>query len=125
MFEKLESAFDLVPAEKSLPMVGTLEPSMADAELVETTLRDLIEKSTNALDEIFEIAKSSEHPRAFEVAATLVKTISDVAGKLHDINVAKIATSKANTPTAQVTNQNLFVGTTEDLMEVIKSLKNK
>lgn len=128
MFETLEKKFDLLPAEVSYDIIDA-EPvdeveENEDAELVKETLRDLVTKSIEMLEDISAIAKATEHPRAFEVAATLVKTITDVAGKLGDI-AAKEQQTKQPVAPQQVTNQNLYVGTTEELMNMIKSLDNK
>ena len=39
-----------------------------------------------ALEDLIEIAKSSQQPRAYEVIATLVKNVSDASDKLMDVN---------------------------------------
>jgi hypothetical protein len=69
-----------------------------------------------------EIAKESEHPRAFEVLATMIKTISDTNGELMKHNKIRNDINKADeieNPT--VTNNNLFVGTTTELQKMLQN----
>ena len=51
------------------------------------TYYELIEKSKQSLDLMLEVAKESEHPRAFEVLGNMIKQISDVNDKLLDVNI--------------------------------------
>ena len=46
---------------------------------------DLIEKGQEAIDGILDFAKESEHPRAYEVAAQLIKNVSEVNTQLIDL----------------------------------------
>ena len=93
-----------------------------DYKAARETYHDLIEKGREGLEYMMEIAKESEHPRAFEVLATMIKTISDTNGELmkhnkirNDIN----KTDEIENPT--VTNNNLFVGTTTELQKMLQN----
>ena len=57
-----------------------------DIEFTRQTYYDLINKGQNALDEMTSIASALEHPRAFEVVAGLIKTVSDTNDKLLDLH---------------------------------------
>ena len=48
-----------------------------DYAYTRANLYNIIERGTEALEEVLEVAKQSQQPRAFEVVSTLVKTISD------------------------------------------------
>ena len=48
-------------------------------------LYDVIERGTEALDYLLELAKASEHPRAFEVVSTLTKTLVDANKDLLEV----------------------------------------
>jgi len=96
-----------------------------DYQYVRNNLHDTINKGSEALDALLELAKASEHPRAFEVVGQLTKTIVDANKDLIEVQ-RKIKELKKDTvekETAKnVTNNNLFVGSTADLL---KALRNK
>jgi hypothetical protein len=56
-----------------------------DYEYSRQTYYDLVEKGKDALDMMIEVARESEHPRAYEVLAGLIKNTSDVNDKLMDL----------------------------------------
>ena len=93
-----------------------------DYKTARETYHDLIEKGREGLEYMMEIAKESEHPRAFEVLATMIKTISDTNGELMKHNKIRNDINKADeveNPT--VTNNNLFVGTTTELQKMLQN----
>jgi hypothetical protein len=79
------------------------------------------------MEKLSQIADQSQHPRAFEVLATLMKTMLDANKDLLDLQkkIREISASDAptNENAKQVTN-NLFVGSTADLQKVIEDMKN-
>ena len=58
----------------------------ADYEYSRDTYYELIEKGRESLDLMIEVARESEHPRAFEVLSNMIKGIADVNDKLMDLN---------------------------------------
>ena len=93
-----------------------------DYKAARETYHDLIEKGREGLEYMMEIAKESEHPRAFEILATMIKTISDTNGELMKHNKIRNDINKADeveNPT--VTNNNLFVGTTTELQKMLQN----
>lgn len=84
-------------------------------------LYDVIERGTEALDSLLELAKSSEHPRAFEVVSTLTKTLVDANKDLLEIQkkVKELQRDDEKKETQNVTNA-LFVGSTADLQKMLK-----
>jgi hypothetical protein len=60
-----------------------------DAEFARENIRTLIEKGNLAVDGILHVAKESEHPRAYEVAANLIKNLSDLNKDLMEIQKRK------------------------------------
>jgi len=79
----------------------------------------LIEKGQEAVDGILEVATSSDHPRAYEVAGQLIKNVADVADKLMDLQKKmKDLDEKHARPTT--VNNSLFVGSTAELSKLIK-----
>ena len=93
----------------------------ADYEYSRETYYELIEKSKETLDLMADVARESEHPRAFEVFGNMVKQIADVNDKLMDVNakLKKVKTEEDIKQIGQTTN-NLFVGTTAELQKLIK-----
>jgi hypothetical protein len=83
-------------------------------------LYDVIERGTEALDYLLELAKASEHPRAYEVVSTLTKTLVDANKDLLEVQtkVKKLKEEDKSEP-QNVTNA-LFVGSTADLQKLIK-----
>ena len=69
----------------------------ADYEYSRKTYYELIEKSKETLDLMADVARESEHPRAFEVFGNMVKQIADVNDKLMDVN-AKLKKVKSEAP---------------------------
>jgi len=89
-----------------------------DFELGRQNLHEVIEQGKRALDELCSIANASQHPRAYEVVATLIKTVSDANSNLMNLHKQKKDVSKKEKP-SQVTNS-LFVGSTDDLLKLVK-----
>ena len=92
-----------------------------DYKYARENLYEIIENGSHALNELVEIAKSSEHPRAFEVVASLMKTLTDANKDLLDIQskVKKLKTDDVQTGPNNVTNA-LFVGSTAELQSMLK-----
>ena len=88
-------------------------------------LYNLLEKGNTAIDGILALAKEGEHPRAYEVAGQLIKSQSEIAQNLLDLQdkLKKIKDIKGDTP-KNVTNA-LFVGSTTELQKMIKKNKDK
>ena len=80
----------------------------------------LVEKGSTAIDGILELAKESEHPRAYEVAGNLIKQVSEVTEKLGDLQEKMRKLKEVpNTAPKNVTNA-LFVGSTAELQKMLK-----
>ena len=58
----------------------------SDYDYSRDTYYDLIEKGRESLEDMIEVARQSEHPRAYEVLSGMIKNISDVNDKLMDLN---------------------------------------
>ena len=77
---------------------------------------------------MIEVARESEHPRAFEVLSGMIKNISDVNDRLMDLNKKKKDLDrKEEIKNIANTTNNLFVGSTAELQKLLKNetdLKN-
>ena len=81
---------------------------------------NLVERGSDAIEGILELAKEGEHPRAYEVAGNLIKQVAEVTEKLGDLQekMRKLKEVPSNAP-KNVTNA-LFVGSTAELQKMLK-----
>ena len=99
-----------------------------DFYITRENTKQLLEKGQEALDGILRIAAGSEHPRAYEVAANLLKTVQDMnAGllKLHEQRRQLVPVpepeKKAADEVKQVTNNNVFIGSTQEFLDMLEA----
>ena len=94
-----------------------------DFETGRKNLYNLLDKGNEAIDGILNLAKEGEHPRAYEVAGQLIKTVSEVSQNLLDLQdkLKKVKDIPDRGP-KNVTNA-LFVGSTTELQKMLKEKK--
>lgn len=93
-----------------------------DYELARANLRKIIESGGNALDDLIQLADTSQHPRAYEVIGSLIKSLSDANKDLLELSKRKRdLTGETGTKTI---NNNLFVGSTTELQKMLKDMRN-
>jgi len=86
------------------------------------TYYELVEKGKQSLELMIEVARESEHPRAFEVLSGMIKNISDVNDRLMDLNKKKKDLDrKEEIKNIANTTNNLFVGSTSELQKLLKN----
>ena len=87
-------------------------------------LHNLLIKGEEALKHSLEIAKQSEHPRAFEVVGNMIKQLADVNQQLLDLHKQQADVGRIqNTKEAKTVNNNVFIGSTNELNKIIKNYK--
>jgi len=98
-----------------------------DYEYARQNMYDIIEKGTSALEDIVDIARQSESPRAFEVVTNLIKTLADANKDLMDLAKKNKELSKpdASNEGNKTVNNNLFVGSSSELLKMIKDKANE
>lgn len=92
-----------------------------DYEFARRTYYDLLVKGSEALEEMMDVARATEHPRAFEVLSGMMKNVADINGNLLDMHKKKKDLDKTDQPKElpnQTTN-NVFVGSTTDLQRML------
>jgi hypothetical protein len=95
-----------------------------DVNLVRETLKDLIGKSTEALEHLSVIAQETEHPRAFEVLSNMIKQTGDLTGELLDVQKKrKDITQGKDAMSNTTTNNAIFVGSTQELQKALRNTK--
>ena len=93
-----------------------------DANYSRSNYYNLIEKGNEALDGILEVAKESQHPRAYEVAANVIKNLSDVTEKLMILQKQQQELQpKEQAPTNITVDKAVFVGSTAELLKKLKN----
>jgi hypothetical protein len=131
VFEKsIEAALNLPP--ESPPMVQPIARVEVDSDLdsdfatARNNLHQIINQGSDALEEALIVAKTSEHPRAFEVVGQLIKTLVDANKDLLDIQ-KKLKELKRvdekDAPSQQTINNSIFVGSTSELQQLINGRK--
>ena len=86
---------------------------------------NLIERNQDAIEEMLEIAKQSEHPRAFEVVGQLIKSGLDANKELMGLHKTKKELSiERGGPTTTVNNA-VFVGSTAELQKLLKAKRGE
>lgn len=138
--KNMEEIFDVIPApESNVPAVVKPKTDVVVSEITANLDKDLdvdyddarrnyqeiINKGMDAIDTILEIARNSEHPRAFEVAATMIKNVSDTNGQLIELQKKmRDMTGKGAPKESKTTiDKAIFVGSTAELNKLIKGKK--
>ena len=119
--ELLDIQGEIVQAEKSLPIVSSNEQDKSnDYKYSREIFYGLVERGQDAIPRILDIAKESEHPRVYEVAGQLIKTVGETTEKLIDLQSKMKELDKDNTMPDKVQN-NLFVGSSAELQKLLKN----
>ena len=126
--EKLSEILDIEPIifDKSNE-IQTVETNINsiddDSEFARQNIRQLIEKGNDAIDGILNVAKASDHPRAYEVAANMLKHLTDMNKDLMEIQKRKKDLQpKESSPTNGINvDKAVFVGSTKELVKLLKS----
>ena len=113
---------DVTKTEKVKPLVNGQEDE-TDFQYARENLYNLIERGQDGLEELLEIAKQSQHPRAFEVVGQMIDKLANTNKELLNLHKTKkdIQAEKTSGPT-NVTNA-LFVGSTSELQKLINGKK--
>jgi hypothetical protein len=127
--DKLSQVFDVTPINnvESTPAVVKHVSSVElddDFDTTRSNLHSLLTQGQDALYHALEVAKQSEHPRAFEVVGGLMKHLSDINTQLLDLHKKK---QSIEAPTKEerksVTNNAIFVGSTSELSKMLNDIR--
>ena len=114
-----ETNKQLIPRDPSGRFTERKGEQQVDYKYTRNTLYGLVERGQDAIEGILDLAKESEHPRTYEVAGQLIKTVSETSEKL--LQIQKMMDDlEDDKPKHQTTNQNLFVGSTAELQKLLK-----
>jgi len=132
--DNLSEIFDIEPLEepKYLPATVIQKPVEevgdevdADSSIARSNIKNLIDKGTDSIDDLLRVAKESEHPRAYEVAANFIKTLADLNKDLLEIQKRKQELKPQNNQSNSPINVKnaVFVGSTAELLKQIRENK--
>ena len=130
-FDEIDEFLDVEPVDTSkenkIEKVEKKADSTLDYEYSRGNLYSLIEKGQEALNGILEVAQGSDHPRAYEVAGQIIKSVGDTTDKLIDLQAKMKNLKKEDKDSPKTVNNALFVGSTSDLSKLLKKgvLNNK
>lgn len=140
-YEEYGEPDDLLPVPAATNAVAVAEPLSAeeieykkDEKLVKKNIRELIDKSMDIADEMFEIVRMAESPKAFEPAANFLRMIVELNEKLLDVHErkdkrkgGKAGSAKEALPTANPTVNNTQNNTIicKDPADILKMLNEK
>jgi hypothetical protein len=135
-FESIDAALNtessIVEVEPNPPKIELIKPTLDDVqkdyEYSRAQYYSIIEKGQETLNGIMELAAETASPRAYEVAGQILKSVSDAADKLIDLQKKMRVIEDENIKTTNnVTNNAVFVGSTSELQKLLKQgfLNNK
>lgn len=119
--DPIANTLELVPLTVS-SQLATIEQERTidkDFDFARANIIAAIDKGQEALSGILDVATMSQHPRSYEVVATLVKAVTDANKDL--LELQKRHRELTGEPSAPSTiNNNLFVGSTAELQKILK-----
>jgi len=125
----IENAVEIIPPKKEQEVIINTphedDDIKADYNLSRRTFRDLINKGNQAMESLTDLAKESESPRAYEVLATMMRTVADTTKDLYDLQKKTKdlrGEDKKEQPNVTV-EKAVFVGTTAELLKQMKEQK--
>ena len=103
------------------PTLRDSDKANRDYDYSRETYYELIERGKDALENMIEVARESEHPRAYDVLSGMIKNISDVNDRLMILNKGKKELEKKNETTeVNNTQNNFYLGSTADVQRLLK-----
>ena len=134
-FDKnMEQIFDVAPVVQTKPLAPVVsKPAVSDDDLKEdlkdayeqskNNLQDLIDNGKDAMDELRQIASAGQHPRAFEVYATLLKNMVDANKELLNIQKQMRDMDGKKKDGDTKIDKAIFVGSSAELNKLLKGNK--
>lgn len=125
-----EQIFNLPDSPPLVKDIEVLKPDTknddieSDYKYARENLYNAIERGSDALEELVELAKQSQSPRAFEIVGQMIKTLTDANKDLLEVQkkVKDLKKEEKSKGPNSVTNA-LFVGNTAELQKLLKDNK--
>ena len=116
------------PKELSTQFEDDTSDKAEDYKKVRETLHELVDLTSSAMAEALDLAKDTQHPRAFEVFNNLATTVREAAKDILAIHKEmedkkKVKSGLGDLPVGSNVTQNNFYMSTQEALDQIK--KNK
>lgn len=124
MSNQLRQVLGLEPEEKQIIDFQEIDD---DFDFSRKNIMDLIGKSSEALEDMIDLARKSQSPEAYEILNQMFKNNVNMNKDLIELRKKSIDAKQkiVNETEGKVVNQNLFVGTTSDLNKMLEDLNEK
>ena len=118
----LEKNLDIIEKPKTEVDKGEIiNDTEKDIEYSRDKMKELIDQSSEAINQMMALASESEHPRAFEVLSNMIKDASNMTQDLVKLQkIRKDITQEKETAASNTTNNAVFVGSTAELQKFLK-----
>ena len=113
----IANTLDLVPLNQAKPKNDNISD---DYEYARGSMINVIEKGQEALSDMLDVAQRSQHPRGYEVVATLINSLASANKDLLDLIKKKKDLEQSNNGGPSTVNNNLYIGSTADLLKLLK-----
>ena len=129
--DKLNEVFEIAPNVEKLPTEKVSPPktnkddSDTDFQYSRENLYNIIERGSDAMDGLLEIAKETEHPRAYEVVGQLIDKLTNANKELIGLHKTMQTGKDDLVKSPQNVTNALFVGSTADLQKLLKQNNKK
>lgn len=132
MTNNFSEIFDIEPIKEEKPEQEVLpavvedkstSDTETDFEFARQNMKTLISQGNSAVEHIISVAKATDHPRAFEVVATLMNTVAGMNKDLMAIRKVKQDVTGEKKSQQINVDKAVFVGSTADLIKQIKENK--
>jgi hypothetical protein len=125
----LEKNLDIIEKPKTEVDKGQIiSDTETDVEYSREKMKELIDQSSEAINQMMALASESEHPRAFEVLSNMIKDASNMTQDLVKLQKVRkdITQEKQRSNASETTNNSIFVGSTAELQKFLhnKNIKN-
>jgi aspartate aminotransferase-like enzyme len=113
--------------ENNITKIETPKNDKAEGDFLEVrkNLKHLISTGEEAIEGILKVAQEGDSPRAYEVAATLIKTVSEINKDIIDIHQRMKSMEQTKVVQNNTTNNSIFVGSTSDLQDLINKARSR
>ncbi|NDG31295.1 terminase [bacterium] len=113
----IASTLDLVPLDQAKPKKDNIDD---DYQYARGSMINVIEKGQEALSDMLDVAQRSQHPRGYEVVATLINSLASANKDLLDLIKKKRDLETFHDGGPSTVNNNLYIGSTADLLKLLK-----
>jgi len=120
----LDISTDIKKETELVPLPSRVQNIETDYKYARENLYNLVERGQDAIDGILELSKETEHPRAYEVAGQLIKTVGETAEKLIDLQ-NKLKKLEGEEQKVGTQHNHLYVGSTSELQKIPKKENKK